>query len=347
MSMILPMVVLSLLSRKESIEYSAFFYIIFREEREGSARCGECVLVQRAEISYNVFRKCMANAREVQRMERLLIVDGSNLLFQMFFGMPARIVNSEGKAIQGTLGFVGALLKILRRVEPTHLAVLFDGEHENARREINEEYKSNRVDYREVVSEENPFSQLPDVYAALDYLQIRHAETGDCEVDDWIAGYALTYGGDMEVVISSFDSDFFQLITDRVSVLRYRGECSIVCDPVYIENKFGISPMQYADFKSLTGDTADHIRGADKIGPKTAAALLQEFGTLERILTEAGQIKKVSVRESVIRNRERLRDNYRLIRLENVTVLPFALDALRYTYSGITTNEVLQGIHLK
>ena len=66
-------------------------------------------------------------------MNRLLIVDGSNLLFQMFFGMPARIVNEQGKAIQGTLGFIGALLKIIRKVEPTHIAVIFDGEHENDR----------------------------------------------------------------------------------------------------------------------------------------------------------------------------------------------------------------------
>ena len=64
-------------------------------------------------------------------MKRLLLIDGSNLLFQMFFGMPARIVNREGKAIQGTLGFTGALLKIIRMVNPTHAAVIFDGEHEN------------------------------------------------------------------------------------------------------------------------------------------------------------------------------------------------------------------------
>lgn len=157
-------------------------------------------------------------------MNRLLLVDGSNLLFQMFFGMPARIINEQGKAIQGTLGFVGALLKIIRRVEPTHIAVLFDGEHENVRSQLNADYKTNRVDYSQTPVEENPFSQLPDVYAALDYLSLRHAETTTCETDDWIAGYALTYGKKMEIVISSFDSDFFQLITDKVSVLRYRGD---------------------------------------------------------------------------------------------------------------------------
>ena len=109
-------------------------------------------------------------------MNRLLIVDGSNLLFQMFFGMPSRITNSEGKAIQGTLGFVGALLKIIHRTEPTHIAVLFDGEHENERSALDSEYKANRVDYSETPEEETPFSQLPDVYAALDYLGIKHTE---------------------------------------------------------------------------------------------------------------------------------------------------------------------------
>lgn len=153
-------------------------------------------------------------------MDKLLLVDGSNLLFQMFFGMPARIVGSEGKAIQGTLGFVGALLKIIRMVAPTHMLVIFDGEHENSRCELDADYKANRIDYGTVSEEENPFSQLPDVYRALTYLDIKYIETTDCEADDMIASYTLSYRDDTNVVISSFDSDFFQLIGERVSVLR-------------------------------------------------------------------------------------------------------------------------------
>ena len=84
-------------------------------------------------------------------MDRLLIVDGSNLLFQMFFGMPARIVNEQGKAIQGTLGFVGALLKIIRMSNPTHIVALFDGEHENSRTALDADYKANRADYSKVL----------------------------------------------------------------------------------------------------------------------------------------------------------------------------------------------------
>lgn len=280
-------------------------------------------------------------------MKKFLIVDGSNLLFQMFYGMPARIVNKDGKAIQGTLGFVGALLKIIRRVEPTHVVVLFDGEYQNERVSINSDYKANRIDYSEVPEEENPFSQLVDVYRALTFMGIKYAETTTCEVDDLIAGYALNIEDDMEIVISSFDSDFFQLITDRITVLRYRGDKTVICTHGYIKEKFGIRPEQYADFKSLTGDTADNIKGADKVGLKTAASLINEFGTLENIIANAEKIKKPSIKESIIRNTERLRKNYQIIKLGISVALPFLLNELEYNYNGITTNEVLQGIDLK
>lgn len=278
-------------------------------------------------------------------MEKLLLVDGSNLLFQMFFGMPARIINEQGKAIQGTLGFVGALLKIIRMVEPTHVAVLFDGETHNPRKEMDEDYKANREDYSQVAEEENPFSQLPDIYAALDFLGICHAETTDCETDDWMAGYVKKYGED--IVISSFDSDFFQLISDKVTILRYRGENSVFCTPAYLQEKLGIEPCRYADFKSLTGDTADNIKGADKVGPKTAAGLVNEFGSLEELLSRAEEIKKPSVRESVKQNAERLRKNYQLIKLAGAEELPFDLEETEWQDTGVTTTEVLKGIGLK
>lgn len=280
---------------------------------------------------------------ELYAQKRLLIIDGSNLLFQMFFGMPARIVNNQGKSIQGTLGFVGALLKIIRRIQPTHAIVLFDGEHENVRSALDSGYKANRTDYSEVPEEENPFSQLPDVYAALDFIGVKHFETVVCETDDLVSSYALTCGGDAEVIISSFDSDFFQLITDNVSVLRYRGDSTVICTPDYIKEKFGVTPMQYADFKSMTGDAADNIKGADKVGVKTAALLLGEFGTLDGVIKNADKIKKPSVRASVARNAERLRRNYKLIKLDSSAGLPFALNELEYEYNGITTTEVLKG----
>lgn len=303
-------------------------------------------------------------------MRKLLLVDGSNLLFQMFYGMPARIMNNEGKPVHGVLGFVGALLKIIRMVQPSHVAVLFDGECANERSELVEEYKANRLDYSQVEECDNPYSQLEDIYSALDYLGIRHAETTCCEVDDWMAGYTLKYGTDkyiknkeevvshkisvdklsdnnIEIVISSFDSDFFQLITDSVSVLRYHGKNTVICTPDFVRGKYGIEPQQYADFKAMVGDSADNIKGAPKIGPKTAASLLNQYGTLDEILANVEQISKPSIRQSLINNADRLRVNYRIIKLTDSSVLPFSLEQLSYTLpDGTTTRSVLQAIGL-
>lgn len=280
-------------------------------------------------------------------MEKFLIVDGSNLLFQMFFGMPARIVNSQGKAIQGVLGFVGALLKIVRKIAPTHILVLFDGQNENSRKQIDEDYKANRTDYSNVPEDKNPYSQLQYVYSALNYLKIKYAETTSCETDDLISAYTFTYGQKCKIVISSLDSDFFQLITDNISVLRYRGKKTVICTPEYIKNKFNILPFQYADFKSLVGDSADNIKGARHIGPKTAADLLNQYKNLAGILEKAEQIKRPSIKASVLRNSERLKMNYKLIKLDDCADLPFDFDELEYQYNGITTSEVLKGIGLK
>lgn len=279
-------------------------------------------------------------------MAKLLLIDGSNLLFQMFFGMPARIFGADGRAIQGTLGFVGALLKIIRMMSPTHVLVVFDGEHENARADLDEAYKANRPDFSAVSEEENPYSQLGDIYRALDYLQIKYFETTDCEADDVIAGYALTLKN-TETVISSFDSDLFQLLSEHVFVLRYRGKNTVIYTPTLFCEKLGISPAQYADFKSLTGDTADNIKGAEKVGKKTAAQLIRKFGSLEAVLQNAEQIEKPSVRRSITESKERLRRNYQLIKLENTAKLPFSLEDLRFEDSGLTTTEVLRGIRLK
>lgn len=279
--------------------------------------------------------------------EKLLLVDGHNLLFQMFYGMPARIVNQDGRAIQGTLGFVGALLKIIRRVQPSHIAVIFDGEHENPRRELAEDYKGNRPDYGQMPEEENPFSQLPDVYRALHFMGIPHWETEEYETDDEIAAYVYACGKELQIVISSFDSDFFQLITENVSVLRYRGEKTVLCDVSYIREKLGIEPSQYAEYKALTGDKADNIEGIRGVGPKMAAGLMRQFGSLEELLARKNEVEKPSLHNALKEGEEQLRRNYRLIRLDSRASLSRPSAELVWQDRGLTTTEVLKGIGLK
>ncbi len=280
-------------------------------------------------------------------MERILIVDGQKLLILMFYCMPARITNEKGISIGGTLGFVGALLKIIRMTSPTHVVVLFDSETKNGRGELNPEYKANRTDFSDIPEGETPFSQLPYIYAALDFLGVAYAEAVNCETDDIIASYVYTYGEKCKIIISSFDSDFFQLISEHVSVLRYRGRNTLIFTDQTVREKFGIEPCRYADFKAMTGDTADNIRGADKIGPKTAAELLLQFGSLECIIENADRICKPSIRASVMQNAERLRMNYRLIKLDSHAALPYEKEKLIFSDAGRTTGEILHAIGLK
>ena len=148
------------------------------------------------------------------------------------------------------------------------------------------------------------------------------------------------------MVIVSQDSDFFQLITDHVRVLRYRGKQSILCGPQEIREKLGIAPGQYAAYKSLTGDTADNIRGAEKIGPKTAAALMNQFGTLDALLEGWQDIAKPSVRESVRANAERIRRNFALIRLEGAGELPYTWEEMQITLPDVTTMQVLKNLDI-
>ncbi len=280
-------------------------------------------------------------------MKKLLIIDGMNLYFQMFFGMPSRIINKNGKAIQGVLGFVGALIKIIKMVNPTHFVVLFDGQHENYRTELLPQYKANRVDYNVLEEEKNPFSQLDYVYKALTFMGIKHCEVSELEADDTVASYVDAFQSECEIIISSFDSDFFQLMNNNVKILRYRGEKTIVCDSIFIKEKFNILPCQYVDFKCLTGDNADNIKGAEKVGLKTAASLINEFGNLKNILKNVHKIKKIPIKESILKNANRLKDNYSLIKLKNISKLPFLFDEIEYNYNGITSTEVLIGIGLK
>ena len=280
-------------------------------------------------------------------MEKLLLVDGSNLLFQMFFGMPARITGPDGRAIQGTLGFVGALQKIRAMVAPTHLAVLFDGQKASPRTALDPAYKANRPDFSTIAPEENPYTQLPDILRALDWLGLRHAQTTDCEADDWICSYLSLSAGRMPTVICSLDGDYFQLVSEEVSLLRYRGKRTELFTAEKVLQRFGVRPDQYVAFRALTGDSSDNIPGVKEIGPKTAARLLGQFETLEALLHHTGEIERPALRQAIEQNMQRIRKNDELIRLAGTRPLPFSLEELACKPGQQTTSEVLQAISLR
>lgn len=274
--------------------------------------------------------------------QKLLLVDGMNLWFQMFYGMPARIINHEGKAVQGIMGFAGAMLRIIRMTEPTHVLVVFDGEHHNPRTDIDPDYKANRPDLSDVPEEENPFVQLPDAYRVLDLMGIRRYETTVHEADDVIASYTYKYKDEAQIVVCSHDSDFYQLIDESSCILCYRGDKSVIVDEASLMEKYGITGSQYVDFKSLTGDHADNIRGVEGIGPKTASRLMRDYGSLDDLLLNYQNDRSNRIKVLLNIGKDRLPVNRSLIRMKTDIGIPLCIEDLTCPVCDLSTRQIMQ-----
>ena len=249
-------------------------------------------------------------------MKKLLLIDGHNLLFKMFFGMPFPFYNDNNVNITGTVGFVGTVVKMIKYLKADECLVVFDGEGSRNVRD-DEDYKANRqTDYGSLSDEENPFTQLRFIKAVLDYLNINWIETEGIECDDYIAIISKKYDG--EVFISSTDTDFYQLVNDRIKIIRFRGKNTVFVDEKFINEKFSILPSDFALYKALIGDTADNIKGIHKVGPKTAVNIINalknsNFDKFYDIYTD---------------NIETIKHNLNLIELPNNTIdlLKYSLD---------------------
>lgn len=209
-------------------------------------------------------------------MKKIILIDGHNLLFRMFYGIPAPIRNSKGKDIRGLIGFIGSLKKLVDEFKPYSLYVIFDSEtSKNSNLVIDPEYKTNRIDYSNIPEEENPFSQLPLIKKALKYLNIAYLEIENNETDDFIASIVSKSTNEYQYIIVSTDSDFIQLVDDNVLLYVPRGKKSILYNEEEVIKKYNIAPEKYVIFKSLVGDKADNIKGVKGIGNITAAKILK------------------------------------------------------------------------
>lgn len=244
-------------------------------------------------------------------MKKIILIDGSNLLFRMFYGIPSSIKNTKGKEIRGLIGFVGSLKKIVAEFKPYSLVVIFDSEtSKSANLQIDIEYKANRIDYTGVLEEENPFSQLPLIKKALKYLEIFYVEIENYEADDYIASIVSQKESDeYEYIIVSTDSDFIQLVNKQNYLYVPRGKRSILYDEEEVIKKYDVLPSQYVLFKSLIGDKSDNIKGITGIGNKTASKILKYTSIQEFIVAEPNS----RFAKLLLENRKKIIKNEQLI----------------------------------
>lgn len=273
-------------------------------------------------------------------MKKLLIIDGSSLLFQSFYGMPNQIKNKDGKRVEAVICFVGILQKTIKAISPDKLLIVFDGENDLVRREVDVDYKSNRIDYTVLDSEDTPFPQLEIIKQVLTQINYSWVETTDCEADDLIASVVNDYKDDMSIVVSTMDKDFYQLVCDNVSVFTYRGKLSTLWTDTTIKNKYGFDAKYFGVYKSLVGDSSDNIKGVSGIGSVTATNLISNYGDIDNIYTHIADIKE-KIRVLLEANKTKVYQNYKIIDLTTISGL-YTINDCDYNKIDKTSTQLLK-----
>ena len=240
----------------------------------------------------------------------LLIVDGHSLAFRAFYALPAEsFQNRDGQHTNAIHGFIAMLIYLLQREKPTHIAVAFDISRYSFRTREYADYKGTR-------GETPPefVGQVPLLQDALKSMNIVTIAKEDYEADDILA--TLAHRGREEgyrVLVVSGDRDTIQLVNDDVTLLypSAMGVSQLTrYDAEKVFEKYGVTPEQYPDIAALVGETSDNLAGVDKVGPKTAAKWITQYGSLDAVLErreeiggKVGENLRAQV-ENVIRNRK-------------------------------------------
>jgi len=255
----------------------------------------------------------------------LSLIDGSAFIFRAYHALPPLTRKSDGLPVGAVSGFVNMLWKMLedgKSDAPTHIAVVFDKGSHTFRNDLYDLYKANRDEMPEDLR-----PQIPLTRDATRAFNIACLEQEGFEADDIIATLACRArdaGG--RVTIVSSDKDLMQLVGDGIEMFDAMKNRRI--DSEGVEEKFGVGPDRVVDVQALAGDSVDNVPGAPGIGVKTAALLINEFGSLEALLDRAGEIKQPKRRQTLIEHREQIELSKRLVQLDCDMALDYDLDSL-------------------
>lgn len=217
-------------------------------------------------------------------MPPFVLVDGSYFLFRAFHAVPP-LTTSTGLHTNAVRGAISAIQKLMRRTQPTHMAVIFDTPEPTFRHELSPIYKGDRPSMPDELGQ-----QIPYLHALIRALGIPVHMLPGAEADDIIGTLAKrAEAKGQQVLISTGDKDMAQLVTEKVTLEDSFKEKPMDVNGVF--EKFGVWPNQIIDYLTLMGDASDGIMGVPGVGAKTAAKLLTEYGSIGGILENVDQIK--------------------------------------------------------
>jgi len=276
----------------------------------------------------------------------LVLVDASSYLFRAYHALP-KLTNSKGEATGALVGVLNMLRKLREEYRPDYMAVIFDAPGKTFRDDLFPAYKAHRPPMPDDLRE-----QIEPLQAVIEALGLPLLRVPEVEADDVIGTLAARAAAQgLATLISTGDKDLAQLVGDHVTLINTMSDERL--DRQGVIDKFGVPPERIVDYLTLVGDSVDNIPGVPSCGPKTAVKWLQEFGDLEGVMANAGQVKG-KVGEKLRENLAQLPLSRSLTRikldldlgLELVDLKPTAPDreTLRTWYRRIESRRLLESL---
>ena len=253
---------------------------------------------------------------KIKKTDHFYLIDGSGYIFRAYYALPPLTRKSDGLPVGAVSGFCSMLFKLLEDSKsnenlqkPTHFAVIFDAARKTFRNEIYSDYKANRSEAPDDLA-----PQFEYIRKSVVAFNLPSVDLPNYEADDLIATYAeqiLAKGA--KVTIVSSDKDLMQLYRKDVRIFDPMKNKFITSEDII--TKFGVGPEKVIDVQSLAGDSSDNVPGVPGIGVKTAAELINKYGTLEKLLDNAQEIKQNKRRETLIENKDKAIISKKLVTL--------------------------------
>lgn len=254
----------------------------------------------------------------------LLLVDGHAYAYRAFYAIRS-LSSPTGQPTNAIYGFVKMLQKVITQSRATHVAVVWDGGLAAGRQKALPGYKAQRPEMPADLS-----SQLDEIVEFLHAYGITTLCEDGVEADDWIARLALdAQQSGHYVVIASADKDFFQLVGPNLTIINPNDKEARFWCATDVVTKTGVQPAQIIDWLSLLGDAVDNIPGVDGVGPKTAADLLQKFGSVDELYAKLQTVTSERIRKALEAAKQDVYRNRELVRLWNEVAKEVNLEDLK------------------
>lgn len=217
-------------------------------------------------------------------LKPLILVDGSSYLFRAYYALPP-LTNSKGYSTGAIYGVINMLRKLMVHYQPDYMAVIFDPRGKTFRNDLYRAYKANRAEIPNALH-----NQIEPLFEIIQALGLPLIIKEGYEADDVIATLAKKAKQEgFHVLVSTGDKDLAQIVNSHVTLINTMTDRLL--DPHGVKEKFGVPPEKIIDYLTLTGDNTDNIPGIPKVGPKTAAKWLSQYGSVEAIVKYASEVK--------------------------------------------------------